>query len=254
MYDNPWLYSDLPFDGPLDGLEGFIYLITNIETGRAYVGKKHFWSRQKDKKTGRRKTKESDWKNYYSSSDDLKEDVLRLGKDKFKREILHLCSYKKEMTFWEQKEQWDRNVLLTDDYYNTNIGGKFFVRERKIYFSEYREISQKNDKWRQIRSEQMKGDANIAKRPDVRKKISEKKAGDKHHQYGKPLEKDHLKKLHDSARKAKKRSIVDSSGNIYESGREYRDINNVGVNRFYKLLEEGIIHFQDNGGVHKQKS
>lgn len=246
MYDNPWLYSSLPFDGPIDGYEGFIYLITNLETGRSYVGKKHFWTRQKDKKTGRRKTKESPWRDYYSSSDDLKLDVEKLGKSKFKREILHLCVYKKEMTFWEQKEQWDRNVLLNDEYYNTNIGGKFFVRERKIYFSEYREITNKNDNWRAIRSEQMKGDKNIAKRPDVRKKISDKKAGEKHHQYGKPLSKEHLKKLHDSARKAVKKGLVDSVGIFYESGTEYRKKNEVGIHRFYRLIKDGTLKYVDN--------
>ena len=253
MYVNPWIYSNQPFDGPIEGLEGFIYLITNLETGRSYVGKKHFWTRQKDRKTGRRKTKESDWRNYYSSSDDVKLDVEKLGTEKFKREILHLCKYKKEMTFWEQKEQWDRNVLLTDDYYNTNIGGKFFVRERKIYFTEYREVTTKNDTWRSIKSEQMKGESNVAKRPDVRKKISEKKSGEKHHQYGKPLNKDHLKKLHDSAHKARKRSIIDSTGVLYDSGADYREKNNIGINRFYKLIEEGFINFVDNGGVKKQR-
>lgn len=243
MYDNPWVYMNQPYEGPIDQFEGFIYLITNLDTGRSYVGKKHFWTRQKDRKTGRRKKKESDWRNYYSSSDTLKEDVGKLGKDKFKREILHLCVYKKEMTFLEQKEQWERNVLLTDDYYNTNIGGKFFVNERKIIFKEWREITDKNDKWRQIRSEQMKGDKNIAKRPDVRKKISEKKAGDKHHQYGKPLSEDHLTKLHDAARKARKRTVIDQNGKVYESGAEFRKHTNTTINKFYKLLSLNTIRY-----------
>jgi hypothetical protein len=245
MYDNPWIYSNQPFDGPLEGLEGFIYLITNIETGRSYVGKKHFWTRQKDRKTGRRKTKESDWRNYYSSSDDLKLDVEKLGRKKFKREILHLCKYKKEMTFWEQKEQWDRNVLLTDEYYNTNIGGKFFVRERKIYFTQYREVTTKNDSWRSIRSEQMKGDGNIAKRPDVRKKLSEKKSGENHHQYGKPISEDHQKKLHEAAWKSVKRPIVHIDGTVYESGADYRRKHQItSTGQYYKLFKDGTLRFE----------
>ena len=107
------------------------------------------------------------------------------------------------MTFWEEKEQWDRNVLLDDGYYNTNIGGRYFVRERKIYLSSEKEITTKNEKWRQIKSEQMRGDNNIAKKPEIRAKISEKKRGEKHHQYGKPLSEEHNKKLHEAALKSR---------------------------------------------------
>ena len=59
----------------------------------------------------------------------LKEDVKELGKDKFLREILYLCPHKKSMSYYETYEQFIRNVLLSEEYYNTNIEGKFFSSE-----------------------------------------------------------------------------------------------------------------------------
>jgi hypothetical protein len=117
-------FTDVP-----KGMEGFVYLITNLTNHKKYIGKKHFWTRQKDRKTGRRKTKESDWIDYWGSCDELKEDVKELGKDKFSREILYLCPHKKSMSFYETMEQFKRDVILREDYYNTNVEGKFFSSE-----------------------------------------------------------------------------------------------------------------------------
>lgn len=180
-----WLYLDKEFEENLKPYEGFVYLITNLLDNRKYIGKKSFWQRRKDKKTGRRKTLESDWKSYWSSCDELKKDVIELGQENFKREILHLCKYKKAMSYYEEKLQWQYQVLESDEWYNTNIGGKFFVTEtNKIYGIEYK-ITTKNDKWKEIKSEQMKGENNIAKKPEVRKKISEKLKGENNPRYGK---------------------------------------------------------------------
>jgi hypothetical protein len=115
-------------------MEGFVYIITNLTNQKKYIGKKHFWTRQKDRKTGRRKTLESDWKNYFGSCDELNEDVKTLGKEHFLREILYLCPHKKSMSYYETYEQFNRNVLLSEDYYNTNIGGTFYMSESdRIY-------------------------------------------------------------------------------------------------------------------------
>jgi len=199
-----WLYKDKIFETPeKNSFEGFVYIIENLTNNKLYIGKKHFWSRRKNKKTGRRETKESDWRDYYGSSDELKKDIDALGKEMFKRTILHLCIYKKQMTFLEEKEQWDRNVLMCDNYYNTNIGGRYFVKERKIYTSTEKQITTKNEKWRQIKRESMMGDKNMAKRPEIRAKLSQKKSGENHHQYGKPLSEEHNKKLHEAALKAR---------------------------------------------------
>lgn len=181
-----WIHKNEIFQGNnIDNYEGFIYLITNILTDRKYIGKKSFWSRRKIKKATRRKTFESDWRNYWSSSEEVIKDVEEFGKENFIREILILCKYKKALSFNEEREQWERKVLETDEYYNTNIGGRFFVSEtEKIYERPYK-IVQKNDKWREIKSEQMKGDNNPAKRPEVREKLSVMFTGENNPRYGK---------------------------------------------------------------------
>jgi hypothetical protein len=125
-----WEYNGKEYLSVEKGIEGFVYIITNDTNNKKYIGKKSFWTRRKDKKTGRRKTKESDWKNYFGSCDELKDDVKLLGKNKFKREILYLCPHKKSMSYYETYEQFKRNVLMDDGYYNTNIEGRFFVSEK----------------------------------------------------------------------------------------------------------------------------
>jgi hypothetical protein len=181
-----WIYNNELFQGnDIEDYEGFIYLITNTLTDRKYIGKKSFWSRRKLKKATRRKTFESDWRDYWSSSEELLTDVEKFGKENFVREILLFCRYKKAMSFNEEREQWERRVLETDEYYNTNIGGRFFVSEtEKIYERPYKIVG-KNDKWRKIKSEQMMGDNNPAKRPEVREKLSVMFTGEKNPRFGK---------------------------------------------------------------------
>lgn len=129
-----WKYNGEDFVDAPKGMEGFVYIITNVNNHKKYIGKKHFWTRQKDRKTGRRKTKESDWINYWGSCDELNADVKLLGKDKFLREILYLCPHKKSMSYYETYEQFNRNVLLSEEYYNTNIGGNYYTSEsERIY-------------------------------------------------------------------------------------------------------------------------
>lgn len=220
------MYQGRVFDEPVDDYEGFVYLIENTSTGRKYIGKKAFWFRHM--KRGKRRTFESDWRTYHGSNDELRDDVQNYADVLFQRTILHLCFYKKQMTFLEQKEQWDHNVLLTDDYYNTNIGGKFFVRERRIYFYTKKEVVGRNEKFRQMRAEKIRGDKNPAKRPEVRAKISEKKRGEHHHQYGKPITPEHSQKLH-----AGKRQTIEYGGKIFPSNADFV--------RFLQLTEtEGI--------------
>jgi hypothetical protein len=129
-----WQYNGEVFTDVPKGMEGFVYIITNLTNNKKYIGKKHFWTRQKNRKTGRRKTEESDWKNYFGSCDELNADVKKLGKEHFLREILYLCPHKKSMSYYETYEQFNRNVLLSDEYYNTNIGGTFYMSEsERIY-------------------------------------------------------------------------------------------------------------------------
>jgi hypothetical protein len=124
-----WKYNQEDFIETPKDMEGFVYIITNLTNSKKYIGKKHFWTRQKDRKTGRRKKKESDWRKYFGSCDELNEDVKNLGEDKFLREILYICPHKKSMSFYETMEQFKRDVILREDYYNTNVEGKFFSSE-----------------------------------------------------------------------------------------------------------------------------
>ena len=89
-----WTYQGNTLETLPEECVGFVYLITNTTTGRMYVGKKLARFKRsrpplKGKKNKRRHTVESDWQDYYGSSDLLTEDVNKLGKEKFTREILH---------------------------------------------------------------------------------------------------------------------------------------------------------------------
>lgn len=129
-----WIFNNEELTEAPKNMEGFVYLITNLTNNKKYIGKKHFWTRQKDRKTGRRKKQESDWKTYASSCDSLKEDIKNLGESNFLREILYLCPHKKSMSFYETMEQYKRDVILREDYYNTNVEGKFFSSEVERLF------------------------------------------------------------------------------------------------------------------------
>ena len=118
-----WLYNSSPFEEIPETAYGYVYLITNTITGRKYIGKKLFWFRKTKILKGKKKRikVESDWREYWSSSDEVKKDVETLGADKFIREILHICPNKGSCNYLEAREQMDRRVLETEDYYNGQI-------------------------------------------------------------------------------------------------------------------------------------
>ena len=118
-----WTHKDKVVDELPADCEGFVYIITNQTDGRKYIGKKlaRFKVTKpplKGKKNKRRSTKESDWRTYWGSSDHLLDDVQRLGEENFTREILHYCQSRGMLSYLEAKEQFDREVLLSDEYYN----------------------------------------------------------------------------------------------------------------------------------------
>lgn len=139
-----WIYQNKPVESIPDDYEGFVYLITNLTNNKKYIGKKlaKFKTTKpplKGKKNKRRGYKESDWREYWGSSDRLQADVDALGKDKFTREILYLCKSRAEMSYIEAREQFDRRVLETDDYYNgiinVRVGGSDKLRQALLEHS-----------------------------------------------------------------------------------------------------------------------
>jgi hypothetical protein len=123
-----WLYRNAPYNPTEEDLDpkkvyAFVYLIEDLDTDRKYIGKKvMFFKGYKSVKKKRKRTlKESDWRDYYGSSDILNEEVAKRGKDRFRRTILHLCPNKATANYLEAMEQFARNAILDTRYYNEQI-------------------------------------------------------------------------------------------------------------------------------------
>jgi len=127
-----WYHQDCIVEEISEEYIGFVYIITNLVTGRMYIGKKLAKFAKTTYKTvklknGKKKRKkirgkiESDWKDYYGSNDQLNSDVQTLGTENFRREILYYCKTKAECSYIEAREQFSRRVLESDDYYNGHI-------------------------------------------------------------------------------------------------------------------------------------
>ena len=127
-----WYYQNALVETLPEECIGFVYCITNSITGRMYIGKKLAKFSKTTYKTiklknGTKKKKkirgkvDSDWQTYYGSSLELTKDIETLGKENFKREILHYCISKAQTSYLEAKEQFDRKVLESTDYYNGQI-------------------------------------------------------------------------------------------------------------------------------------
>ena len=135
-YDNPWQYKGQVFESDNIGdYFGFVYLISNKTTGRKYIGRKYFWSYRTPPGKKRRVKQESDWKKYYGSCPELKEDIKKYGKETFNREILSIHNTKGDCNYEETKQLFLNNVLKEslDDggpaYYNSNILGRYMRKD-----------------------------------------------------------------------------------------------------------------------------
>lgn len=139
IYDNKEItsLSNIP-----DNAIGFVYVIVNKSNGRIYVGKKILHTSRKStiskkektetntKKRFKKVVKESNWKDYYGSCLELKQDVIKYGKNNFERKIIEFCHSKKYMSYCEMKYQILYNVLETNSY-NGNILSRFFRNDLK---------------------------------------------------------------------------------------------------------------------------
>ena len=121
---------------------GFVYNITNLQNQRQYIGRKYFWQKRKPRNTTKNKrrtrvTSESNWRNYYGSCPELKQDVKKFGCSSFSRTILSLHLTPGKVNYEETRQLFLNNVLverLTDGtpaFYNSNILGRYY---RKDYF------------------------------------------------------------------------------------------------------------------------
>ena len=114
---------------------GMVYVITNIIDNKKYIGKKQILTKKrkpplKGKKRKRVSIVETDWKTYTSSSTELNEDIKKRGKENFKFEIIRFCNSKSEMAYFEAKEQFDKDALIKEEYYNGIVN----LRISKIKF------------------------------------------------------------------------------------------------------------------------
>lgn len=134
MTTSEWTYNGNPFNDIGDNY-GFVYIVTNKTNNRQYIGKKFFWTTKRKQVNKKRKSYqvESDWRDYWTSSDEVKADVQTLGTENFTREIIHLCPNKGTTNYLEAKEQFVRGVLEDrEKWYNSWIQCKVHKSHVKL--------------------------------------------------------------------------------------------------------------------------
>ena len=135
-----WIYDGKFLEGSEDFLgqyKAFVYVITNLQSGKCYYGKKrlHFISHKKRQRRKNRikVVRASDWLQYWGSSDHLQADIDRYGQDNFQREIVRFCRTLSESNYYELKYQMEHDVLLhPDKYYNEYVGGRISRRQMGV--------------------------------------------------------------------------------------------------------------------------
>jgi len=137
-YENPWIYNGSPFTSEDIGDHyGFVYLIENKLNGRKYIGRKYLWQFRTPKGKKRKVKSESNWKEYYGSCPELKEDIDKLGRENFSRTILSLHKTKGKTNYEETRQLFVHNVLTeglddgTPRWYNSQVLNRYF---RKDYY------------------------------------------------------------------------------------------------------------------------
>ena len=137
-YENPWRFNGEVFESSdIQDYFGFVYLIQNNFNGRKYIGRKYLWSFRTPKGKKRKVKSESNWKEYYGSCPELKEDIDKFGRENFSRTILSLHKTKGKTNFEETRQLFIHNVLTESldngepAFYNGNILNRYF---RKDYY------------------------------------------------------------------------------------------------------------------------
>ena len=137
-YENPWMYNGVSFtSSDIQDYFGFVYLIRNTINGRKYIGRKYLWQFRTPKGKRRKVKSESDWKNYYGSCPELKEDIIKFGRENFSRTILSLHKTKGKTNYEETRQLFTNNVLTESldngepAFYNSNILSRYY---RKDYY------------------------------------------------------------------------------------------------------------------------
>ena len=138
-YENPWFYNGNPFTSEdIEDHYGYVYLIENKLNGRKYIGRKYLWQFRTPKGKKRKVKSESNWKEYYGSCPELKEDIDKFGRENFSRTILSLHKTKGKTNFEETRRLFLNNVLTESldnggpAFYNSNILNRYF---RKDYYA-----------------------------------------------------------------------------------------------------------------------
>ena len=147
-YENPWIYNGEVFESDhIQDHFGFVYRIDCLENNRSYFGRKYFWSFRKKRGATRRSKSESDWKKYYGSCPELKEDIKKYTKEIFNREILSLHETKGTCNYEETKQLFLNNVLIESldsgcpAYYNSNILGRYMRKDYGNFGDYFKGIS-----------------------------------------------------------------------------------------------------------------
>ena len=137
-YENPWFYNGNPFtSNDIEDNFGFVYLIENKLNGRKYIGRKYLWQFRTPKGKSRKVKTESDWKKYYGSCPELKDDIEKFGRENFSRTILSLHKTKGKTNYEETRQLFINNVLIESldngvpAFYNSNVLSRYF---RKDYY------------------------------------------------------------------------------------------------------------------------
>lgn len=153
-----WVYENSIVTGIEDMPEdtyGFIYEVVHKPTGKRYIGKKVLYF-TRNVKLGKKELeqakaqraekglrgrvpakkvviKESDWKTYFGSQEEVKTLLKESSVEDFSRTILQYVTSKKLLTYYETKWLFLKEVLENrNNYLNDNILGKFYRKDFDI--------------------------------------------------------------------------------------------------------------------------